>query len=131
MNQALVVVAVAAGGAIGSVLRYWLSQLFLDRLGPGFPWGTLTINITGAFLIGIVLQLAATRVGMSPYIRVFAATGILGGFTTFSTFAYETYILSSAMFSWQSVVYAGSSVVLGVAAAYAGVTLVRLTCGTA
>jgi len=125
MNQLIAITAIAVGGAIGSVFRYLVGVWFLGRFGPGFPWGTMTINVLGAFLIGIVLQCAATRVGFSPYLRVFLATGILGGFTTFSTFAYEIYQLSSETISLQSGIYACSSVLLGVFAAYAGVMLVR------
>ena len=78
------VVAVAAGAAIGGVLRYVVGQLFLQRFGPGFPYGTLFINVSGSFLIGIVAQLALTRAfGITPLVRLLLATGILGGYTTF------------------------------------------------
>ena len=125
MNPLFAIAATAAGGALGSVMRFLVSNWFVNRFGPGFPWGTFTINVSGAFLIGIVLQLAATRAGFSPYLRVFIATGILGGFTTFSTFAYETYALGAAGLTIQSVAYAGGSILTGVAAAYAGIMLVR------
>lgn len=121
----LAIVAVAVGGAVGSVLRYLVSNWFTDRLGPDFPWGTFTINVSGAFLIGIVLQLAAARAGISPYVRLFIATGILGGYTTFSTFAYETYVLGAGNLSLQGFGYAAGSVIAGVAAAYLGVIVVR------
>jgi fluoride exporter len=117
---------VAAGGALGSVLRFLVGTWFVQRLGPGFPWGTFTINVTGSFAIGIVLQLAQARIGLNPYARLFVATGVLGGYTTFSTFAYETYLLSRDAFSLQSVWYGFGSVVGGVAAAYAGLVLTRL-----
>ena len=121
----LALTVVALGGAFGSALRYLVGQWFLERFGPGFPWGTFTINVSGAFLIGIVLQLAASRIGLHPYLRLFLATGILGGFTTFSTFAYETYALSSTVLSWQSLTYSLGSVFCGVVASYAGVMLIR------
>jgi CrcB protein len=125
VNQWAALGAVAAGGAIGSVFRFLVGTWFLQRLGPGFPWGTLTINVTGSFLIGAVLQLAQTRMGLTPYARVFLATGILGGYTTFSTFSYETYLLSRDAFTVQSIWYGFGSVIAGVAAAYLGIVAVR------
>ena len=125
MNLPLALAAVAIGGAFGSVLRYLVSTWFLEKLGAGFPWGTFTINVSGAFLIGIVLELAATRAGFSPYVRLLCATGILGGYTTFSAFAYETYMLGADSFSILSLAYAGGSVVAGVIATIAGVAIVR------
>jgi fluoride exporter len=125
MNQWLVLAAVAGGGAIGSVLRFLVGTWFLQRLGPGFPWGTFAINVSGSLLIGVVLQLAQTRIGLGPYARAFIATGILGGYTTFSAFAYETYLLSRDAFSAQSLWYGFGSVLAGVAAAYAGIVLTR------
>jgi CrcB protein len=125
MNDWLAVAAVASGGAIGSVLRFLVGAWFLQRMGPGFPWGTFTINVSGALLIGIVMQLAQTRVGLSPYARLFFATGILGGYTTFSAFAYETYLLSRDAFSMQSLWYGFGSVLAGVAAAFAGIAIAR------
>jgi CrcB protein len=125
VNVPLAIAAVACGGAFGSVLRYLVSNWFLDKVGAGFPWGTFTINVSGAFVIGVVLELAGTRPGFSPYLRLLCATGILGGYTTFSTFAYETYVLSAETFSILSVVYAGGSVIAGVIATIAGVGIVR------
>jgi fluoride exporter len=125
VNQVLAVLAVALGGALGSVARYAVSNLFFQRLGAGFPWGTFAINVSGAFVIGVVMQLAATRVGLSPLVRLFIATGVLGGYTTFSAFAYEAYTLGGEGLALQGIVYAAGSVVGGVAAAYLGVVAVR------
>ncbi|HTX03569.1 MAG TPA: fluoride efflux transporter CrcB [Candidatus Acidoferrales bacterium] len=120
------VVAVAIGAAIGGVLRYVVGQLFLQRLGPGFPYGTLFINVSGSFCIGIVAQLAATRaLGMTPFLRVLLATGVLGGYTTFSSFSLEAFtLLEQGIFP--ALVYLSSSIAFGFVAAGAGVTLVRL-----
>lgn len=126
MNGLFAIAAVAVGGAVGSTMRYFVSNWFTARLGPDFPWGTFTINVSGSFLIGIVLQLAAARAGLNPYVRLFLATGILGGYTTFSTFAYETYGLGAGSLSLLSFGYAVGSVLAGVAAAYIGVILVRV-----
>ncbi len=126
MNQLAAVAWVALGGAIGSVFRFLLSGWFLQRVGPGFPWGTFTINVSGAFAIGLLLQLAQTRIGLNPYVRIFLATGILGGYTTFSTFAFETLTLSREAFSMHSIWYGFGSVVAGVAAAYLGIVFSRV-----
>jgi CrcB protein len=126
MQQYLAILAVAAGGAIGSVSRYLFSNWFLQIVGPGFPWGTFTINVTGAFIIGVVLQTAAGQPDFSPYLRLFLATGILGGYTTFSTFAYESYNLGSTNRVVEALLYVGGSVVLGIAAAILGVLSARI-----
>jgi len=125
MNQWAAAAAVAAGGALGAVARFLVGTWFLQRFGPAFPWGTFAINMSGAFAIGVLMQLAQTRLGFSPYVKVFVATGILGGYTTFSAFAYETYVLSRDAFSLQSVWYGFGSVVAGVAAVLVGIVCAR------
>jgi CrcB protein len=125
MQQSVAVAAVAIGGALGSVLRYSISTWFAERVGSSFPWGTFFINVSGSFLIGIVLQLALSRTGFNPYFRLFFATGILGGYTTFSTYSFEIYNLAGSAPPLQSLAYALGSVIAGVAAAYAGTLLVR------
>ncbi len=80
---------VAAGGALGAVVRYLLGLWVASRVGPDFPWGTFLINVTGSFLIGIILGLVSEGY-LSAEARLFLAVGILGGYTTFSTFSYET-----------------------------------------
>jgi CrcB protein len=131
MNPFLAVGAVAVGGALGSVMRYVVSNWFSHRFGAGFPWGTFTINVSGAFVIGVVLELATTRAGFNPYVRLFMATGILGGYTTFSTFAFETYLLGADGFPLQSLAYAGGSVIVGLASTLLGVVLVRFVASVA
>ncbi|HEY0381669.1 MAG TPA: fluoride efflux transporter CrcB [Candidatus Elarobacter sp.] len=125
MNQLAATAAVAVGGALGAVLRFLVGTWFLQRFGPGFPWGTFAINVSGAFALGVVVQLAQTRLGLNPYARVFVATGVLGGYTTFSAFAYETYVLSRDAFSLQSVWYGFGSVIAAVAAVFAGIVFAR------
>ena len=83
------VALVAVGGAIGAVARYLLGLWIATRVGPDFPWGTFAINVSGAFLIGVVLGLTTAGV-ISPELRLLLAVGVLGGYTTFSTFSYET-----------------------------------------
>ena len=84
--------AVAVGGAIGSVARFWMTGAMATLTGPRFPWGTLAINILGSFVIGLVagFTLTPARMGMHPDLRIFFMTGICGGFTTFSAFSLQT-----------------------------------------
>ncbi len=126
VNQWAAVGAVAAGGAIGSVFRFLIGTWSLQWLGPGFPWGTFAVNISGALAVGFVLQFAETRIGLPPYVRLFVATGVLGGYTTFSTFAYETYLLSRDGLNAQSLWYAFGSVAAAVVAVLLGVVLARV-----
>ena len=83
------ILLVAIGGAIGAAARYLAGVWIAARLGTGFPWGTFFVNITGSFLIGIVLVLVAGGT-LPAEARLFFAVGILGGYTTFSSFSYET-----------------------------------------
>jgi CrcB protein len=103
---------VALGGALGSVGRYWLGGLIAARTGATFPLGTLAINITGSFLIGLFAAMNTTegRAYSSPGIRQFFMIGICGGFTTFSTFSLETLNLLRDR-EW---FYAGGNVLLSV-----------------
>lgn len=84
--------AVAVGGAIGSVARFWLTGAMTALTGARFPWGTLLINVLGSCVIGLVagITLTSHRVGMHPDVRIFLMTGICGGFTTFSAFSLQT-----------------------------------------
>ena len=88
----------AIGGAVGSVSRYWLSGLVASRFGETFPWGTLVINVTGSFIIGILGALTAPEGKMNPQSRVLATqllmTGLCGGYTTFSSFSLQTLTLA-------------------------------------
>jgi CrcB protein len=115
-------VAVALGGAIGSVGRFWLTGVMTALTGPRFPWGTLLINVLGSLVIGLVagITLTPARVGMHPDVRIFLMTGICGGFTTFSAFSLQTLELLQTGDSVPALGYAIGSVVLCVAATYAG-----------
>src|SRR5512145_3385586 len=84
------VLLVAAGGALGSALRYLVATTAVVWLGPTFPWGTLAVNLGGSFLIGLVQAVAAERLVLSEEARLFLTTGVMGGFTTYSAFSYET-----------------------------------------
>ena len=88
-------VAVGFGAVLGANLRYAISTWAADRWGPAFPYGTFLVNVSGAFAIGLVLAALATRSGFSPLVRLFFVTGFLGGYTTFSSYAWEALALGS------------------------------------
>ena len=121
-------VAVAVGGAMGSVARFWLTSAMTALTGPRFPWGTLLINVLGSFVIGLVagVTLIPSRVGVHPDIRIFLMTGVCGGFTTFSAFSLQTLELMQAGDTIPALGYAMSSVVFCVAATFCGWALGRL-----
>lgn len=122
------VLAVFVGGGLGSLARYLTGLVFLQRFGPGFPYGTLAINLAGCFLIGIIAELAQTRsFGIGSSARLFLVVGVLGGFTTFSTFAYDAVTLAGEALSIPAIVYVLASVAGGIIAAFAGIVVVRLS----
>jgi CrcB protein len=88
-----VYIAVFLGGGIGAIARYWLSGAVYRFLPTDFPYGNLCVNIVGCLLIGFVMSLTQDRWMVQPAVRVFFTIGILGGFTTFSSFSYETLAL--------------------------------------
>lgn len=116
---------VALGGAIGSVLRYLVGIGTLRSFGPAFPWGTLAVNITGSFLIGFISEAIMRKFGGSPEMRVFLITGILGGYTTFSSFSLDAIALLERGETVPAVLYVGSSVILSGLAVVAGLALMR------
>jgi CrcB protein len=120
-------VAVAVGGAMGSVARFWLAGVMTTLTGPRFPWGTLLINVVGSFVIGLVAAATLTpeRIAMHPTMRVFLMTGVCGGFTTFSAFSLQTLELMQAGELVPAFGYAAGSVVLCVIATYCGWLLGR------
>jgi fluoride exporter len=105
---------VAIGGALGSVSRFWLSGLVAARFGETFPWGTIAINVTGSFVIGILAALASPEGRMDSHSRLFVTQflviGICGGYTTFSAFSLQTLRLMQDR-QW---LYAGGNVILSV-----------------
>ncbi len=86
-------VLVFLGGGLGAALRYWLSGSIYRLVPPTFPYGTLAVNVLGCFGIGFLMALIEERFVVQPQLRVFLTIGVLGGFTTFSTFSYETVAL--------------------------------------
>jgi CrcB protein len=115
---------VALGGAIGSVLR-WAATSWTARFahGAAFPWGTLGVNLAGSCAIGFVLTLAFERSHVPPPLRLFLVTGVLGGFTTFSAFSWETLVLARDGHALAASGYVAGSVLGGLLAALAGSAL--------
>lgn len=114
---------VALGGALGALARYGISGWVYDRMGENFPWGTLVVNLVGCLALGLVirwLQVAA----VAPEVRPFLTIGLLGAFTTFSTFSFETVALLQEGQWLRAGLYMGGSVVLGLIAMVAGMALV-------
>jgi len=82
--------AVGVGGFVGSIARFWLAVYVGQRMGTRFPYGTFLINVSGSFLIGLVMTILTERTHLSPIYRYLIPIGFIGGYTTFSTFEYET-----------------------------------------
>jgi fluoride exporter len=112
--------AVALGGALGVSARYGLDRVIERRSSALFPWSTFTINVTGCLLIGVIVGALVDRHHTPAWLRVGLVMGVLGGYTTFSTFAQETLGLLDARDFAVAVAYAGGSVALGVTAAWIG-----------
>ncbi len=121
--------AIALGAAIGANLRYGLATWAAQRLGTAWPYGTFIINALGCLAIGALLTLAATRMPLSEPLRLLIVTGLLGGFTTFSTFGYEGYTLLTTGNWLGAGLYVAGSVVVGLVAVFVGAGLVRLITG--
>lgn len=119
-----VMLAVAAGGALGSVLRYISVSLLGRWLGTGFPWGTVFVNLSGSFIMGVLAELAAQKLNIPEPLRAFLFVGILGGFTTFSTFSLDMVSLINRDLTL-AFAYLFVSAGLGIAALFAGLAVVR------
>lgn len=120
-----IIVAIGIGSCIGGISRYLLSQFIQSKFLSAFPYGTMAVNITGCFLIGIVFALSE-RVSVGIEWRLFLATGVLGGFTTFSTFSNETVgLLRDGQFR-DAFFYIACSILIGLLATFTGISLIKL-----
>ena len=120
MHLTLNLLAVAVGGAIGAVARHLLSSIVLRVSGTLFPLGTFAVNVIGCVVFGAIAGAAAQRVQLAPAVRVFVLTGILGGFTTFSSYAFESFtLMRDGQMLWASINVAGQ-VVAGLVGMWAG-----------
>lgn len=113
------------GSAFGGGCRFLLSKAITDHTSGHFPWGTFAVNIIGCFVIGVLFGLIDRGVSLSPQMRSLFITGFCGGFTTFSTFAHENYILFNSSHFWILFLYAVLSFAMGMLMAFAGHMLVR------
>ena len=116
---------IAAGSALGGVSRYLVGGLIQRALNSGFPAGTLVVNLTGSFLLGLFLRYAVDSPAITPEVRAFLTVGFCGGYTTFSTFSYETLALLENGEYGRAGLYAVLSVVLALAATALGFMLAR------
>ena len=119
------IVGVVIGAGIGGGLRFVLGGLMAERWGASFPWHTLVINVSGAFLLGLLMALPVERSLVSASMRLFLGVGILGGFTTFSTLSYESVVLLEQGLVMQGAANILVSGALGVTAAIMGIYVGR------
>ncbi len=118
-------IAIAIGGATGALFRYWVSSGIYALLGRGFPYGTLTVNILGSLLMGFLYIFFLERMTVGPEIRAAILIGVLGAFTTFSTFSMETFNLIEQADYLKAILNVVISVLACIAAAWMGVMLGR------
>lgn len=117
---------IGLGGAVGAVGRYLLQGLVYQFTGATFPYGTLAVNILGCFLIGLMMELSADRFLIDAQLRLFITVGILGGFTTFSSFGYETFALLRDGELLRASFNVIGSVIIGLGAVWLGFVTARI-----
>ena len=120
-----IIAAIAIGGAVGAVARHMVGAQMLRLLGSGFPWGTLTVNVVGSFAMGALVELMAVRWNVGPELRAFMTVGVLGAFTTFSTFSLDVAVLGERGTLLPAALYVLMSVGLSIAALFFGLWLFR------
>ncbi len=120
------VLAIALGGAIGAVGRHYVSVAMTLLLGHGFPWGTLVVNIAGSFLLGVLIETMALVWSPTVEMRALLTVGVLGAFTTFSTFSLDVATLYERGATLALTGYVVASVVVSVLALFAGLRVMRL-----
>lgn len=117
--------AVAIGGAVGAVARYKTIGWVAQAAGPGFPWGTAAVNVVGCFLMGVLAEVGAQRQVLTPELRALLAVGVLGGFTTFSSFALDVATLWNRGDLLPAGAYIAASTALSILALFVGLWSVR------
>jgi CrcB protein len=122
MNYLLVFV----GGGLGAEARYWLQGLVYRLTGPGFPYGTFVVNVVGSLVIGVLVPMFEERFAVNPEVRIFLIVGILGGFTTFSSFSYETLALLREGSALTALLNVGATVATCLGATWLGMILGEL-----
>jgi CrcB protein len=120
---------VGIGGGLGSILRFWLGSYIGSRMGTRFPYGTFVINITGSFLIGLVFAFLTARTQWSPNWRYLIPIGFIGGYTTFSSFEFETLRTMQDGQIGLGLLYVAASVAVGFVAVWGGMVAGRAMVG--
>ena len=123
------VILVAIAGAAGSLSRWGIGRLAVRLFGPGFPYGTLIVNVVGCFLIGLIMHVALASDKLSPTARLTLTVGFLGALTTFSSFSYETVVLMDQARWTAAGVNIAANLVTGLTATFAGLALGRILVG--
>lgn len=118
--------SIAAGGALGAVSRFCLGNLISRIIGSALPYGTFVINIVGCFFMGLIMTMIIERGMLATAWRLFLCVGFLGGFTTFSSFGYETLMLLQEEKIVAALAYVGGSIILGLMSAALGVAVGKL-----
>jgi fluoride exporter len=118
-------IAIAVGGGIGSLLRHFVSAHAQALTGSSFPYGILAVNVLGGLLMGVIVELGALKLSYTPELRAFLTTGLLGGFTTFSAFSLDTALLIERGDWTGAAFYILGSVALSVGALFLGLWLIR------
>jgi CrcB protein len=119
-------VAIAVGGAVGALGRHFVNVALGSLLGTGFPWGTVTVNIVGSFLMGVLIHMLAVSWNVSPEMRALLTVGALGAFTTFSTFSLDVVTMYERDELLLTGIYIAVSVVASIGALFVGLRLARV-----
>ncbi len=120
-----ILLAVAAGGALGAVGRYLVITAVGQIFGTGFPLGTIVVNVVGSFVLGALTEVLALVWSPSPELRAMLVVGVLGAFTTFSTFSLDVALLYERGALGQAALYVGASVILSIGGFFLGLALLR------
>ena len=121
----MILLAVGVGGGIGALIRYFVAGAIQSAAWPGYPWGIFVVNITGGFVMGLIVELSALKISLTPEMRAFLTTGILGGYTTFSTFSLDAALLIERHSLGMAAGYMVGSVAAGLSALFFGLALFR------
>ena len=116
---------IAAGGALGSITRYWVGSTIANRMGTKFPFGTFFINISACFMIGFILEYLTRHTNMNPAWRYAFAIGFLGAYSTFSSFEWEAWSDITNGAYWIGILYIGASLIIGLLAVGLGSATAR------
>lgn len=119
------ILAIAAGGALGAVSRHFIAHQAAVWFGSGFPWGILTVNVAGSFILGLIVELLALTWSPGPALRAMIVVGFCGAFTTFSSFSLDVAVLYERGEMLKAALYIASSVIYSIGALFAGMALVR------